>query len=84
MEFALNFMRSNAKIESPALLASPFILITVAYYGHKRDYSLSPDESEQLRRWVLLANAKGRYSRGSSETILDQDLLILREGRGCK
>ncbi|MDE0144310.1 MAG: DUF262 domain-containing protein [Nitrospira sp.] len=82
MEFALNFMRSNAKIESPALLASPFILITVAYYGHKRDYSLSPDESEQLRRWVLLVNAKGRYSRGSSETILDQDLAILREGKG--
>lgn len=83
MEFALNFMRSNAKLESPALLASPFILITVAYFGHKRDYSLSPDESEQLRRWVLLANAKGRYSRGSSETILDQDLLILRQGRGA-
>lgn len=82
MEFALNFMRSNAKIESPALLASPFILITVAYYGHKRDYSLSPDESEHLRRWILLANAKGRYSRGSSETILDQDLAILRKGNG--
>ena len=82
MEFALNFMRSNVKLESPVLLASPFILITVAYFGHKRDYSLSPDESEHLRRWVLLANAKGRYSRGSSETILDQDLLILREGRG--
>ena len=83
MEFALNFMRSNAKIESSALLASPFILITVAYFGHKRDYSLSPDESENLRCWVLLANAKGRYSRGSSETILDQDLLIIREGRGA-
>lgn len=83
MEFALNFMRSNAKLESPALLASPFILITVAYFGHKRDYSLSPDEAEHLRRWVLLANAKGHYSRGSSETILDQDLLILREGRGA-
>lgn len=83
MEFALNFMRSNAKIESPALLASPFVLITVAYFAHKRDYSLSPDESEHLCRWVLLANAKGRYSRGSSETILDQDLAILREGKGA-
>ena len=82
MEFALNFMRSNAKLESPALLASPVVLITVAYFGHKRNYSLSPDESEHLRRWVLLANAKGRYSRGSSETILDQDLAILREGKG--
>ena len=83
MEFALNFMKSNAKLESPALLASPFILITVAYFGHKRDYALSPDESECLRRWVLLANAKGRYSRGSSETILDQDLAILRRGGGA-
>lgn len=83
MEFALNFMRSNAGLESPALLASPFILIAVAYFGHLRDYSLSPDESERLRRWVLLANAKGRYSRGSSETILDQDLAILRSGGGA-
>ena len=83
MEFALNFMKSNARLESPALLASPFILIAVAYFGHKRDYALSPDESECLRRWVLLANAKGRYSRGSSETILDQDLAILRRGGGA-
>jgi len=30
----------------------------------------------------LLANAKGRYSRGSSETLLDQDLKILRDGGG--
>ena len=80
MEFALNFMKSNAKLESPVLLASPFILIAVAYFGHKRDYALLLDESECLRRWVLLANAKGRYSRGSSETILDQDLAILRRG----
>jgi hypothetical protein len=31
---------------------------------------------------VLLANAKGRYSRGSSETLLDQDLKTLRDGGG--
>lgn len=80
MEFAFNFMRSNAGLESPTLLASPFILIAVAYFGHKRGYDLSPDESARLRHWVLLANAKGRYSRGSSETILDQDLMIVRTG----
>jgi hypothetical protein len=28
-------------------------------------------EEKVVRRWVLLANAKGRYSRGSSETLLD-------------
>ena len=80
MEFALNFLRANADIESPALLSSPFILITLAYHGHKRDYSLSPEESERMRYWLLVANAKGHYSRGSSETILDQDLAVLEQG----
>lgn len=82
MEFALNFMRSNVGITTPALLSSPFIMITVAYFGHKRDYCLSPEEAEKLRTWVLVANAKGRYSRGSSETFLDQDLALLRQGGG--
>lgn len=83
MEFALNFMRNNVGVESPALLSSPFILIALAYHGHQRDYVVPNDESERLRRWVLLANAKGRYSRGSSETILDQDLAALRKGGGA-
>jgi len=84
MDFALNFLKSNAGIESPALLSSPFILITLAYHGHKRDYSLSSEESGRLRYWVLVANAKGRYSRGSSETLLDQDLGTLRGGGGAQ
>lgn len=84
MEFALNFMKSNVGVDSPALLSSPFILITLAYFGHKRDYRLSPKEAEHLRFWVLVANAKGRYSRGSSETILDQDLATLKQGGGAQ
>lgn len=83
MEFALNFLRSNVGIESPALLSSPFIIVTLGYYGHKRSYQIAPDEAKSLRRWVLLANAKGRYSRGSSETLLDQDLATLRQGDGA-
>ena len=80
MEFALNFIRQNVGIDSPALLASPFILITLAYYAHSRNYVLSPLESNRLRFWVLIANAKGRYSRGSSETLLDQDLSVIKNG----
>ena len=83
MNFSLNFMKENVEIESPALLASPYILITVAYFGYKKNYSLSPEEEEDLRRWVLLANAKGHYSRGSSETFLDQDLAILYRSGGA-
>ncbi|MBX3648630.1 MAG: DUF262 domain-containing protein [Rhodocyclaceae bacterium] len=82
MEFALNFLRSNVGIESPALLSSPFLVVTLGYYGHKRNYLITPDEAKSLRHWVLVANAKGRYSRGSSETLLDQDLASLRQGGG--
>lgn len=80
MEFALNFLRSNLGIDSPALLSSPFLLVVLAYFGHRRNYALSNDEARQLRYWALMANAKGRFSRGSSETILDQDLASIRQG----
>lgn len=83
MEFALNFLRSNAGIDSPALLSSPFLLVTLGYYGHKRNYQIAAEEAERLRFWVLIANAKGRYSRGSSETLLDQDLATLRQDGGA-
>jgi hypothetical protein len=80
IEFSLNFIRQNVGIDSPVLLSSPFLLIALAYLGSARDYALSPGESDALRYWALLANAKGHYSRGSSETILDQDLAVIRAG----
>lgn len=80
MHFALNFLKSNTGIDNPALLSSPFMLVTLSVYGHRRAYQLSPQEADRLKYWALLANAKGRYTRGSSETLLDQDLAILREG----
>ena len=82
MQFALNFLKNNVVIDSPVLLSSPYLIVALAYYGHKRDYVIGPDEAEMLKRWALLANAKGRYSRGSSETLLDQDLAVLRQGGG--
>lgn len=84
MQFALNFIRNNLKIDSPALLSSPFLLITLAFYGHTRKYELSSDEAQMLRYWALIANTKGRYSKGSSETILDQDLAIIRNKLGVQ
>ena len=84
MEFALNFLKNNAGIDGPVLLSSPFLLVTLGYYGHKRNYQIAEDESRRLRYWVLATNAKGRYSRGSSETLLDQDLLTLRQGGGSE
>ncbi|NTV70096.1 MAG: DUF262 domain-containing protein [Azonexaceae bacterium] len=82
MHFAMNFLKSNVGIDSPALLASPFMIIALAYFGHTRGYNISAKEEKLLRYWALLANAKGRFSRGSSETILDQDLSSIRKQDG--
>lgn len=82
VEFAINFLKNNAEIYDPALLSSPFLLVALAYFGYKRDYNISSEESSRLRYWALVANAKGRFSRGSSETLLDQDIAALRDGGG--
>ena len=84
IEYGINFLKSNAHIDSPALLSSPYLLIMLAFFGHARKYSIGPAEVDHLRRWALLANVKGRYSRGSSETLLDQDLATIRDGGGVK
>jgi hypothetical protein len=80
LDFAFNFVRSNAGITHYSLLSSPFLVITIAYWADKRGYSISQEDSHQMRKWLLLANAKGRYSQGSSESLLNQDLAILRNG----
>jgi hypothetical protein len=82
MDFALNFMKSNTAIDSPALLSSPFLIVALSFYGHHNNYELDNNEAQHLGYWAMLANAKGRYSRGSSETLLDQDLTIIKQGGG--
>src|SRR5262249_41539234 len=80
MHFAINFLKSNVGIDSPVLLSSPFMIVSLAYYSHACEYKIRDDDAKDLRYWVLAANAKGRYSRGASETILDQDLATIRNG----
>jgi hypothetical protein len=82
LAFAVNFSAKVLGISSNQLLASPFLLITIAYWIDNRNYNVSDIESDGMRKWALLANAKGRYSRGSSEDLLNQDLAVIRDGGG--
>lgn len=82
LNFALNFARTNLGIDSHALLSSPFLLITLAFWSDKMGYAISGEDADLFRKWFLLANAKGRYSRGSSDTLLAEDLTLLRNGGG--
>lgn len=80
--FALNFVTSNLKIDSLALLSSPFIVHTIAYWGDKNNGKASQSESSAMRRWALIANTKSYYS-SSAESKLDADLFALRSGSGA-
>lgn len=82
IDFALNFLTSNLKIDSLALLSSPFIVHAIAYWGEVNDGKVSQVEAAAMQRWALIANTKSAYS-SSAESKLDADLLALRSGSGA-
>ena len=74
LRFAINFLHTNARIEDESLLSSPFFFIPIAYFSHAHKGKLAVADENRLLFWLYVANARGRYSRGSSETLLDADL----------
>lgn len=82
LRFAINFLRSNAGIEDESLLSSPMFIHVLAAVSRLKDNKLTADEQHALLHWLLVANARGRYSRGSTETLLNEDLAILYRGDG--
>jgi hypothetical protein len=82
LRFAINFLRTNAGIEDESLLSSPMFIHTLAAVSRVKDNKLTGDEQRALLRWLLVANARGRYSRGSTETLLNEDLAIIFRGSG--
>lgn len=84
LRYAVNFLRTNAGIEDESLLSSPLFFITIAYFSQARHETMTPDDERGLLYWLYTANAKGRYSRGSTETLLDADLNTLKKGGGPK
>jgi hypothetical protein len=77
LRFAINFLRTNVGIEDESLLSSPMFIHTLAAVSRVKDNKLSSDEQHKLLHWLLVANARGRYSRGSTETLLNEDLAIV-------
>lgn len=77
LRFAINFLRTNAGIEDESLLSSPMFIHTLAAISRVKDNKLTGSERRALLHWLLVANARGRYSRGSTETLLNEDLAII-------
>jgi hypothetical protein len=79
LNFAINFLRSNAGIEDESLLSSAFLMIPIAVYGVLKEHNIAPDDEREMLHWLYVANYRGHYS-GSAETTLDGDLGILFRG----
>jgi hypothetical protein len=81
LRFAINFLRTNAGIEDESLLSSPMFIHSLAAVSRVKDNRLTNAEQRALLHWLIVANARGRYSRGSTETLLNEDLnIIFRSG----
>lgn len=83
-DFAMDFTKSDLGITSSHLLSSSFLLTAIAYWIKAREYKVGSEEQKMMRKWALLVNAKGRYGRGSSQDLLNQDLAVIRDGGGFK
>lgn len=80
LRFVYNFINTNVRVENIRLLSSPYLIIPIAYYAWQKNEKLNDKEVNQLLLWFYVAHMKGRYSKGSTETILDSDLNIIKNG----
>ena len=74
VNFTINFLQGNGRIESMKVVPTYFLLIPIAYIAKKENYELSSKQSNLLMKWFYASAIWGRYSRGAVETILDDDL----------
>jgi len=80
LSFAINFLRTNIGIEDESLLSSPMFLHVLAAISRVKNNRLAADDQKALLHWLLIANARGHFSRGSTETILNEDLTLIFKG----
>ncbi len=76
ISYAINFLRTNARIENESLLSSPLFLIPIAVYSVNNKGIVTQESTNSLLYWLYVANARAHYSV-SSESTLDADLNIL-------
>jgi hypothetical protein len=55
-------------------------LHVLAAVSRVKDNRLTQADQQALLHWLLVANARGHFSRGSTETILNEDLALIFRG----
>lgn len=83
LEFAINFVRSNADIEHLSYLSSSFLLLPIGIYASLKGGKLTEEETKMLLKWFYVAHVRAHYTT-SAESTLDTDLTILFKTQDLK
>lgn len=78
LDFAIDFLKRNAGIETTYILPSLFALVPIVCLAVKSEYAFSGPTGRKILKWLYAALIWGRYSRGATETLLDEDLSLIR------
>ena len=78
--YAIDFLKRNAKIDTTGVLPSTYLLVPIACLAVKSGYYFSRSLEQKALKWFYEAMIWGRYSRGSVDTMLDEDLAAIRDG----
>lgn len=79
LEFAINLLKHDAMIETGDILPSPFLLVSLTCLAAKKSCSFSAETRRKALRWTYAALVWGRYSKGSTDALLDEDLASIRD-----
>lgn len=79
--FTINFLKKNALIETSKIIPALFILIPICVMTVKQGFKFSSQQERSILRWFYAALMWGRYSRGSTETALDEDINIVNNSQ---
>lgn len=83
IEKTIHFLKYNALIESThlqkgtKLLPSFYLLIPLSVYACENEIADTKEKENRFLEWFYTAAMWNRYGRGSSESILDEDLRII-------
>lgn len=82
LSYLINILREDAYIDSNNNLSSVYVLYTLVYFLAMQDNKFN-DEAEKKKAiyWLFMAQLWGWYS-GSSESYLEKDLSVIKQGQG--
>lgn len=80
--YLINILREDAYIDSNTNLSTIYVFFTLVYYLANNDNKFpSEEDKKKAIYWMYMAQLWGWYS-GSSESYLDKDINVIKDGEG--